>query len=81
MPILDIYGTLIRADRITGFSPIHSISTGSQLCDWCWGFTVYTDIAIPIKLSYSDNSNKFKAEIERSAIINRWTNYLRKEPK
>ena len=45
-------------------SQFKTISTGSALCDWCFGFVVYTtgtDIKIPFE-RYSRNSDEEVAE-------------------
>ena len=79
MKVLNINGTLIRADRINGFSELQHINTGTAISDWQWGFKVYTTTEITIGLKYSTNSDKAMANIDRNIIIDQWKEYLRKE--
>ena len=79
MKVLNINGTLIRADRINGFSELQNIASGPYVSDWNWGFKVYATTEITIRLKYSTNSDKAMANIDRNIIINQWKEYLRKE--
>ena len=79
MKVLNINGTLIRADRITGFSELISIYAENSNYNWNWGFKVYTTTEITIRLKYSTNSDKAMANIDRNIIIDQWKEYLRKE--
>lgn len=79
MKVLNINGTLIRADRITGFSELQRIPLESSKTDLCWGFIVYADTQITIKLKYNANSDKCMASIDRNLAIDDWKEYLRKE--
>ena len=58
--IIEINGETIVIKKIVGVSQFKTISTGSALCDWCFGFVVYTtgtDIKILFK-RYSSNSDE-----------------------
>lgn len=79
MKVLNINGTLIRADRINGFSELQHINTETDVSDWQWGFKVYTTTEITIRLKYSTNSDKAMANIDRNVIIDQWKEYLRNE--
>ena len=79
MRVLDIGGTAIRADKIVGFSELHSIKTKESALGWCWGFEVYTTTEITIALKYNTNSEKDMANAYRTTIIDIWKQYLRKE--
>lgn len=79
MKVLNINGTLIRADRITGFSELQNIPSGPSISGWNWGFKVYTTVEITIRFKYSTNSDKAMANIDRNIIIDQWKEYLRKE--
>lgn len=79
MKVLDINGTLIRADRIIGFSELVSIYREDSNYDWNWCFKVYTNVEIIIRLRYDTQSDKNMANSYRNTIINQWKEYLRKE--
>ena len=80
MKVLNINGTLIRADRINGFSELQHINTtGIAVSDWQWCFKVYATTEITIRLKYSTESDKAMANIDRNIIIDQWKEYLRKE--
>lgn len=79
MELIDINSTLIRADKIIGFSELRYIKLKESALDWCWGFKIYTNVEITIKLKYNTHSDKAMANIERNIIIDQWKQYLRKE--
>ena len=79
MKVLNINGTLIRADRINGFSELISIYAENSNYNWNWGFKVYATTEITIRLKYNTNSDKAMANIDRNIIIDQWKEYLLKE--
>ena len=79
MRVLNINDTLIRVDRITGFSELDCFNSKTSSTGWCWGFKVYADTQIIIKLKHNTNSDKSRANIERIVAINAWKEYLRKD--